>query len=240
MCECYSAGSVSFLILGNVCTRNCAFCAVQKGVPGQINALEARAVADAIRKLGLRYVVITSVTRDDLSDGGANHYAEVVRIIKYTAPSVIVEVLTPDFNGRTDAVMSVIGSGADVFSHNMETVERLYPAIRPLADYQRSLKILTFAAKEAKIPVKSGFMVGLGETEEEVLRLMTDIRKTSCDFLTIGQYLRPKGSLLKITEYIHPDTFLMFKIKALDLGFKNVASGPYVRSSYRANEMMRS
>ncbi len=240
MCECYSTGNVSFLILGNVCTRNCAFCAVQKGVPEQVNAAEARAIADAVRKLSLRYVVITSVTRDDLSDGGANHYTEVVQAIKYAVPSVIVEVLTPDFNGSTDAVMSVIRSGANVFSHNMETVERLYPAIRPLASYQRSLKILAFAAREAKISVKSGFMVGLGETEEEVLQLMTDIRKTDCDFLTIGQYLKPKGLPLKVTEYIYPDTFEILKIKAFDIGFKNVASGPYVRSSYRAGEMIHS
>ncbi|MDP3788886.1 MAG: lipoyl synthase [Candidatus Omnitrophota bacterium] len=238
MCECYSTGNVSFLILGNVCTRKCAFCAVQKGAPEQVNALEARSIADAVRKLGLRYVVVTSVTRDDLTDGGANHYAEVVQAIKCAVPSVIVEVLTPDFNGSRYAVMSVIRSGADVFSHNMETIERLYPAIRPIASYRRSLKILAFAAGEAKIPVKSGFMVGLGEAEVEVLRLMTDIRKAGCDFLTIGQYLRPKGSLLEVAEYIRPNTFEMLKIKAFDLGFKNVASGPYVRSSYRAGEMI--
>lgn len=240
MCECYSAGSVSFLILGNICTRNCAFCAVQKGVPEQVDGAEAHAIADAVQKFSLRYVVITSVTRDDISDGGAGHYGEVVRAIKCTSPSTAVEVLTPDFNGSADAVASVIQSGADVFSHNMEMIEKLYPAIRPLASYKRSLEILAFAAGEAKIPVKSGFMVGLGETEEEVLRLMTDIRKTGCDFLTIGQYLRPKGSSLKVAEYIHPDTFDLLKIKAYDLGFKNVASGTYVRSSYRASEMIHS
>lgn len=238
ICECYSRGDVSFLILGSTCTRNCAFCAVHKGLPEPVDGQEAAAIADAVTELGLRYAVITSVTRDDLADGGADHYGEVVRAVKRASPFAMVEVLTPDFHGSADAVRSVVKSGADVFSHNMETVERLYAKIRPLANYRRSIKILTLAVKEGRTAVKSGFMLGLGEREDEVLRLMTDIRGTGCDFLTIGQYLKPKGSLLDVAEYIRPDVFETLKIKAYDLGFKNVSSGPYVRSSYRACEMI--
>lgn len=237
LCECYSGGNVSFLILGNVCTRNCLFCAVKKGEPAAVDAREPHAIAGAVKKLRLQYVVITSVTRDDLPDGGAGHYSNVVKAIKSISPLTVVETLTPDFGGAADKIESVITCGIDVFSHNMETVKRLYPKIRSMADYSRSLKVLASAAAHKKVPVKSGFMLGLGETKEEIVRLMTDIRETGCDFLTIGQYLSPKGSFLKVEEYIHPDTFGALKIKALGIGFKKVASGPFVRSSYRANEV---
>lgn len=239
MCECYSAGNVTFLILGSVCTRNCLFCAIKKGVPERVSDGEPRAIADAVKRLGLQYVVITSVTRDDLADGGAGHYKEVVRAVKLISPMTAVEVLTPDFGGSIDAVELVITAGVDVFSHNMETVERLYPKVRPLASYERSLKVLAYAAACKKAPrVKSGFMVGLGETYDEIVRLMEDIKGTGCDFLTIGQYLRPKGSPLKVEEYVPPDAFESLKAKACGIGFKKVASGPFVRSSYKASELL--
>lgn len=237
MCECYSTGNVSFLILGSICTRNCLFCAVKKGEPKKIDDGEPRAIAEAVKKLKLQYVVITSVTRDDLSDHGVRHYREVVRAIKYISPSTIVEVLTPDFGGSAAAVKSIVTCGIDVFAHNMETVERLYSKVRPMANYSRSLKVLTAAASLTNVPVKSGFMLGLGETREEISRLMEDIKETNCDFLTIGQYLRPKGSYLKVEEYVHPDIFESLKTEACGMGFKKVMSGSFVRSSYKANEV---
>ncbi|MDP2932746.1 MAG: lipoyl synthase [bacterium] len=237
MCECYSTGNVSFLILGNVCTRNCLFCAVKKGEPTMVDNREPQAIADAVKKLRLQYVVITSVTRDDLPDGGAGHYGDVVKAVKRISPLTTVEVLTPDFVGAIDNIESVVTCGIDVFSHNMETVERLYPKIRPMANYSRSLKVLASAASHKKVPVKSGFMLGLGEAKEEIFRLMEDIRGTGCDFLTIGQYLSPKGSFLKIEEYVHPDIFESLKTRAHRIGFKKVASGPFVRSSYKAKEV---
>lgn len=238
MCECYSTGNVSFLILGNVCTRNCLFCAVKKGSPREINRSEPETIAGAVKKLRLPYAVVTSVTRDDLTDGGSGHYRAVVKAIKRVSPLTTVEVLTPDFSGSMEAVELVTQSGVDVFSHNMETVERLYSRIRPLSNYLRSLKVLACAASFKKMPVKSGFMVGLGETEEEIIRLMKDIRETGCDLLTIGQYLRPKGSPLKVEEYIRPQIFESLKAKACEIGFKKVASGTFVRSSYRADELL--
>ncbi len=237
MSECYSSGNVSFLILGKVCTRNCLFCAVRKGLPEELRQEEAWAIAEAVSDLGLKYVVITSVTRDDLPDGGAGHYRDVVSAIKRRSPVTKVEVLTPDFMGSIKSIKTVINSGIEVFAHNIETVERLYPDIRPEADYRRSLEVLACAASFKKAGVKSGFMLGLGEKDEEVLKLMEDIRCTGCDFLTIGQYLRPKDSPLKIVQYIHPDIFASLKKTAYEIGFRNVASGPYVRSSYNAEAL---
>ena len=236
ICECYSTGNVSFLILGNICTRNCLFCAIQKGRPQEINPGEPAAIARAIRKLNLRYVVITSVTRDDMPDGGAGHYAGVVKAVKEVSPATVVETLTPDFNGSLSAIDRIIEAGVDVFSHNMETVPRLYPYIRPDFDYSRSLDVLRYAASLNKVIVKSGFMVGMGETESETEELLRDIKDTGCAFLTIGQYLRPKGTPLEVKEYVRPETFVDLKEKALKLGFKKVASGPFVRSSYRAGD----
>ena len=235
-CECYSAGNVSFLILGNICTRNCLFCAIRNGRPKEINPGEPAAIAKAIRKLNLRYVVITSVTRDDMPDGGAGHYAGVVKAVKDMSPATVVETLAPDFNGSLSAIDRIIEAGMDVFSHNMETVPRLYPRIRPDFDYSRSLDVLRYAASLNKVIVKSGFMVGMGETESEIEELLRDIKGTGCAFLTIGQYLRPKGTPLEVKEYVRPETFVDLKEKALKLGFKKVASGPFVRSSYRAGD----
>ena len=236
--ECYSVGNVSFLILGNICTRDCLFCAIQNGKPEKINSDEPKAIAKAVRKLNLKYVVITSVTRDDISDGGSEHYANVVRAIKDVSPLTIVETLTPDFNGATEAIDKIIAAGVDVFSHNMETVARLYPQIRPGFDYSRSLEVLHYASSLNKAIIKSGFMVGLGEIDGEIEQLLYNIRNTGCAILTIGQYLRPKDSPLEVKQYIHPEAFEELKEKALKLEFEKVSSGPFVRSSYRAGELL--
>lgn len=235
--ECYSSKNVSFLILGKSCTRNCRFCAVHKGLPERVRSDEAFLVAEAVRALGLTYVVITSVTRDDLPDGGAGHYRDVVTAIKKLPQLSKVEALTPDFMGSKEAIETVINSGVDVFAHNMETVERLYPNVRPDSDYERSLGVLQSAASFKKVKVKSGFMLGLGESVDEVLQLMEDIRRMGCDFLTIGQYLQPKDSPLKVAEYVHPEVFAYFEKAAYGIGFRNVASGSYVRSSYNAEAL---
>ncbi len=234
--ECYSAGNVSFLILGKICTRNCLFCAIGNGRPEEIDPDEPVAVAKAVSGLGLKYAVITSVTRDDIPDGGAGLFADVVKAVKKASPETTVETLTPDFNGSLKAIDKVIKAGIDVFSHNMETVARLYPQIRPDFDYSRSLDVLRHAASSGSVVIKSGFMVGLGELEEEIGGLLRDIKDTGCAFLTIGQYLRPKNSRLEVKEYIRPGRFRDMKEEALKLGFKKVASGPFVRSSYRAGE----
>jgi lipoic acid synthetase len=236
--DCYSTGNVSFLILGNTCTRDCLFCAIRSGEPREIDPQEPAAIANAVLKLNLKYVVITSVTRDDLPDGGSGHYANVVRAVKEISPSTTVETLAPDFNGDKTAINKVIGSGIDVFSHNMETVGRLYPQIRPSSDYLRSLETLRYASSQKRVIIKSGFMVGLGETIHEIEQLLLDIINTSCSILTIGQYLRPKDSTLEVKEYIHPEIFEELKERALELGFEKVASGPFVRSSYRARELI--
>lgn len=236
--ECYSDGNVSFLILGNICTRNCRFCAIRNGKPKKVNPYEPTVIANAVHKLNLKYVVITSVTRDDIPDGGSEHYADVVRAIKNMSRHTTVETLTPDFNGSLDAIDKIIDAGVDVFSHNMETVARLYPQIRPNFDYFRSLNILHYAASRQKTIVKSGFMVGLGEKDSEIEQLLHDIKNTDCSFLTIGQYLRPRGSHLEVKEYISPKVFEELKEKAVKLGFKKVSSGPFVRSSYKAIELL--
>ena len=237
ICECYSSGNVSFLILGNICTRNCRFCAMETGNPSRISPGEPTAIAKAVYKLGLSYVVITSVTRDDMFDGGAGCYAEVVRAIKDISPETIVETLVPDFNGSVESIDKIVMAGLDVFSHNMETVEELYPHVRPGFDYSRSLGILRYATSLKSVFVKSGFMVGLGETEADREKLLHNIRDTGCTILTVGQYLQPKGSPLEVKEYVRPEIFLGLKEKALELGFRSVASGPFVRSSYRAGEL---
>jgi lipoic acid synthetase len=234
--ECYSAGNVSFLILGKTCTRNCLFCAIGNGAPEETDPAEPAAVAKAVSGLGLKYAVITSVTRDDIPDGGAGMFADVVRAVKKASPETIVETLVPDFNGSLKAIDKVIEADVDVFSHNMETVQRLYPQIRPDFDYSRSLSALRHAASSGPAVVKSGFMAGLGESEGEISGLLRDIKDTGCGFLTIGQYLKPKNSRLEVKEYIRPERFSEMKEEALKLGFKKVASGPFVRSSYRAGD----
>ncbi len=235
---CFLKPAAAFLIMGDFCTRSCAFCAVRPGVPAILDDGEPERVAEAVSELGLRYVVITSVTRDDLADGGASHFAATIRAVKRALPAVKVEVLTPDFRGDVNALGAVLEAGPDVFNHNIETVKRLYHVVRPQADYQRSLGVLGTAAKlTPDIKIKSGLMIGLGETIDEVKEVLRDIRESGCDILTVGQYLRPAKKNLPVVEYIHPDVFEALKLYALGLGFEFVASGPLVRSSMNAEEM---
>jgi lipoic acid synthetase len=235
---CFSKPTAAFMILGDVCTRDCAFCAVALGAPPEISRKEPSKIVNAVREMGLRYVVITSVTRDDLPDGGAAHFAAVITALHRDLPDVKIEVLTPDFKGDAEALSTVIEAGPDVFNHNMETVKRLYPGIRPQAVYTRSLEVIRTAKKIAPhLKTKSGFMLGLGETIDEVMELLNDLRDTGCDLLTIGQYLRPTKKNVPVVEYINPCVFDDLKQKALALGFSYVASGPLVRSSMNAEEL---
>lgn len=238
--ECFKNKTATFMILGSVCTRNCRFCDVSKGAPTHLDPNEPENVAIASEKLGLRHVVVTSVTRDDLPDGGAEHFAQTIHAIKKRLPDSSVEVLIPDFQGSKDALMTVINAKPEIINHNTETVKRLYPTVRPMAKYERSLELLK-RVKElgGGIHSKSGIMVGLGETKEEVLAVMDDLRAVDCDLLTIGQYLQPSRKHLEIVEYITPDQFREYETIGLEKGFKYVASGPFVRSSYNAIEGMK-
>jgi lipoic acid synthetase len=236
--ECFSRPTATFMILGSKCTRNCGFCSVESSLPKPLNPEEPERVAMAAREMGLRYIVITSVTRDDLYDGGAEHFAKTVSAIKKHLPSSKVEVLTPDFKGNRDAFNKVLVSEPDVYNHNVETVPRLYPLIRPQADYRRSLSLLEQVKKSApNIRTKSGLMLGLGETFNEVVGVLRDLRSTGCDIVTIGQYLRPSRINLPVIEYIRPEIFERLRLTALSLGFQYVASAPLVRSSINAEEM---
>lgn len=237
--ECFGRQTATFMILGDACTRRCGFCAVEKGRPAPPpDPDEPRAVAEAARDLGLRFVVVTSVTRDDLPDGGASRFAEVIRAVRERSPGTLVEVLVPDFAGNTGAADRVLAERPDVFNHNVETVPRLYPTVRPGADYRRSLDLLRRAAAAPGIRfVKSGLMVGLGETREETLDVMRDIRGTGCRLLTIGQYLRPTRRNLPVERYVTPEEFTGFEAEGRGMGFEAVFSGPLVRSSYLAHEV---
>lgn len=237
--ECYRHRRATFLILGDRCTRACRFCSVEHARGEQdlgLSEEEPRRLVDAVRELGLRYVVITSVTRDDLPDGGAGQFAACVRELRKLDPAVRVEVLTPDFLGDAGAIDLVAGAGPDVYNHNVETVPRLYPSVRPEADYARSLGLL--ARVHGRFPevfLKSGIMVGLGEREQEVRQVLEDLRGTGCAAVTIGQYLRPARSNVPVAEYVTPRTFKRYERTARDMGFASVASGPFVRSSYMAH-----
>lgn len=236
--ECFSKGTATFMILGNACTRNCGFCGVRHGDPLPLDPDEPRHVAEATARMGLKYVVVTSVTRDDLADGGAAHFAETIREIKGKVPGARVEVLIPDFGGDTAALRTVLEAGPFVLNHNVETAPRLYPIVRPAADYRRSLGVLETA--KTLMPstyTKSGLMIGLGETNEEVVEVLRDLRSRGCDFVTIGQYLRPSKSNLAVVEYVPPARFEEYKSIGESLGFRYVASGPFVRSSYHAAEL---
>jgi len=236
--ECFSSGTSTFLILGRVCTRNCGFCAVEHGVPVSIDETEPEKVAQAIRKMGLQYVVITSVTRDDLSDGGASLFAKTIQAIRALGPKIKVEVLIPDFQGDSTSLEIVLKEGPDVLNHNIETIARLYPRVRPLADYIRSLNLLKSSKKSFPyILTKSGFMLGLGEIREEVLELLRDLREVGCDFLTIGQYLQPRPDRLPVVRFIPPEEFEEYKKIGEEMGFRVVSSGPFVRSSFHASQM---
>jgi lipoyl synthase len=240
MWECFSHKTATFLILGDRCTRNCGFCAVAHGPAVGLDTEEPSRVAKAVEQMALQYVVITSVTRDDLPDGGAGVFAETIRHIRQQVPHTHIEVLTPDFLGNTDAIKKVIFAKPDVFNHNIETVPRLYPIVRPQADYQRSLKVLEIAKEiDPDIITKSGIMVGLGEIETEVIRTFQDLLDVGCNFLTIGQYLQPTKQHLAVKRFVPPEEFQKLREKALEMGFNEVASGPFVRSSYHAKELYK-
>jgi lipoic acid synthetase len=239
--ECFHRGAATFMILGDRCTRGCGFCSVQKLNPNRheirLDPSEPANVARMAASLNLKYVVITSVNRDDLPDGGSHHFADTVREVRRALPAARVEVLTPDFCGDLDAVARVLDGGPHVFNHNMETVPRLYARVRPQADYRQSLNVLQFARKHAPSHalVKSGFMVGLGEQFEEVRQLLQDLRESGTDVATIGQYLQPTRRNLPVMEFVTPDRFDEYRRYGLDLGFRMVFSGPLVRSSYMAD-----
>jgi lipoic acid synthetase len=235
--ECYSAGTATFMILGARCTRECAFCAVPTGGVGPPEPGEPDAVARAAAGMGLKHVVVTSVTRDDLPDGGAEHFARTIRAVRRELPGATVEVLVPDFGGRTADVEVVLAERPDVFNHNVETVERLYASVRPQADYARSLAVLEQAAA-AGVPAKSGFMVGLGEAPAEVEELMRDLRGAGCSLLTVGQYLRPGERNAPVERYWEPAEFERLEERAREIGFEAVAAAPLVRSSYFAHRML--
>jgi lipoic acid synthetase len=236
--ECYAAGTATFMVLGAECTRNCRFCAVEPGRPQPPDAGEPSRVAEAAERMGLRHVVVTMVTRDDLPDGGAVHVAATVRALRERVPGVAVEVLVSDLGGDGAAIDAVVLARPDIFNHNVETVPRLYATVRPQAVYARSLRVLARAKQAAPdLLTKSGLMVGLGETTEEVEGVMRDLRSAGVDIVTVGQYLRPSAVHLAVAEFVAPETFEHYAATARALGFGGVASAPFVRSSYHAGEL---
>ncbi len=235
---CYADRELTFMILGERCTRRCGFCGVQKGTPGSVDEDECRTVLEAAAWLGADYVVLTSVTRDDLPDGGAGQFATVIRSLRERG--IQVEALVPDFNGDETLIAAVLDAYPDVVAHNMETTAALYPAIRPMSDYAVSLSVLsTIKRLRRDLPTKSGFMLGIGEDMTEVRGLMQDIRSTGCDILTIGQYLKPSPENVEVRAYVHPEVFAMLEEYGYALGFIAVQSGPLVRSSFRARKMWK-
>lgn len=234
MGECWHAGTATFMILGDICTRSCGFCAVKTGRPEYgLDWDEPRRVVDAIKLMKVRHAVITSVNRDERKDGGSPIFAEIIRLIHKELAGVTVEVLIPDFKGSEEALNIVLGAGPDILNHNLETVPRLYRTVRPQANYRQSLEVLS-RAKSRGFVTKTGMMLGIGERTEEVVEAMKDVRKTQCDILTLGQYLQPTKEHLPVDRYVHPDEFKMLKELGLEMGFKHVESGPLVRSSYHA------
>lgn len=235
--ECFSSKTATFMILGTTCTRNCKFCNVEGGSPNQPDPHEPKNIAIGIKELGLKHAVITSVTRDDLEDEGAGHFVKCIEEIKALNPSTSIEVLTPDFNGKEELIRQVVLAKPNVFNHNIETVKRLYNTVRPEASYAQSLYVLKYIKEvDPKMATKSGIMVGLGETEEEVFETLKDLREVGCDIVTIGQYMQPSEKHIPLVEYVHPDVFKRYEEKAYALGFSAVASSPLVRSSYKALE----
>jgi lipoyl synthase len=242
MHECFHRGAATFMILGNLCTRGCGFCSVPKGSAAKhefsLDAEEPGHVAEMAAQMELRYVVITSVNRDDLPDGGSHHFAETVREVRRALPAAKIEVLTPDFCGNLDAVARILDAGPDVFNHNMETVRRLYRRVRPQADYEQSLRVLRFAKQRSPgTMTKSGLMVGLGESPAEVDELLRDIRAAAVNVATIGQYLQPTRRNLRVAEYVQPEQFEAYRNHGVAIGFEMVFSGPFVRSSYMADRI---
>jgi lipoic acid synthetase len=235
--ECFGAGTATFLLMGNRCTRRCGFCAVESGAASPLDAGEPDRIAKAVARMGLSYAVLTSVTRDDLPDGGAAHFAAAIRRIKALRPETRVEVLVPDFGGEESCVGTVLDARPDVFNHNLETVRRRQPMVRPQASYERSLGVLRAASRLAPdIPVKSGLMVGLGEADEEIREALADLAAAGVAIVTLGQYLRPTARHLPVARYVHPDDFEAWRQVGQALGLKNVIAGPFVRSSYHAEK----
>ncbi len=231
--ECWNSGTATFMILGDICTRSCGFCAVKTGIPIELDADEPRRVAEAVKLINAKYAVVTSVNRDELYDRGASIFAETIRKIREASPTCKVEVLIPDFKGDEFALNIVLDAFPDVLNHNIETVPRLYQTVRPQAKYERSLELLHRAKKRGFV-TKSGLMLGLGENLDEVIDVMKDLRRVNCDILTLGQYLQPTKEHLPVDRFVHPDEFKMLREKGLEFGFKHVESGPLVRSSYHA------
>ena len=235
--ECWSKGTATFMIAGDRCTRACGFCAVDTRKPLALEDDEPERVAEATRRMKLKHVVITAVARDDLADGGAAHFQNVIERVRAVNPEIIIEVLTPDFLEDDAAIHTVLAARPEIFNHNLETIRRLTPEVRSVATYERSLSVLTKVKEHSpKIFTKSGLMLGLGETEPELLEALADLRATGCDLLTLGQYLQPTKKHLPVVEFIHPDQFAEHKITAESMGFIHVASGPLVRSSYHADD----
>lgn len=238
--HCFNSGTATFLIMGNTCTRACSFCSIQNGKPLPLNQFEPQEVAQQVKNMGLRFAVVTSVNRDDLSDGGADHFAQTIRAIRYLNPEVGIEVLTPDFMGNIEAVAKVIAAGPNIFNHNVETVPSLYKTIRPAGRFDRTIEILTEARQlgsslfGSDFHVKSGLMLGLGETETEILDVCTSLVRAGVDILTIGQYLRPTRYQTPVSRYVSPDEFAELGKKAKEIGFRTVYAGPTVRSSFNA------
>lgn len=236
--ECFSGGTATFMIMGDICTRRCPFCDVGHGKPNPLDQNEAKQLAQAIAEMTLKYVVITSVDRDDLRDGGAQHFADCIREARLLSPDLEIEILTPDFRGRMDSALDILSEQApNVFNHNLETVPRLYRQSRPGANYKWSLELLQkYKQRRPDVLTKSGLMVGLGETKQEIFDVLHDMREHDIDMLTIGQYLQPSKDHLAVSRFVHPDEFEEYQQKALDLGFVSAACGPLVRSSYHADK----
>lgn len=238
--RCYSRGTATFMILGDTCTRSCRYCAVPTGRPPRVDPEEPRRVAEAARRLGLRHVVVTSVTRDDLVDGGAGQFAATVAAVRELCPEAVVELLVPDFGGAEAALARVLAAGPAILNHNVETVPRLFPAVRPEGDYQRSLRLLSRVKSLApSVVTKSGLMLGLGEAEEEVVEVLRDLREAGCEMLTLGQYLQPSPGHLPVAEYVEPRRFARLRRQGLAMGFRAVFAGPLVRSSFHAGDIFR-
>ena len=238
--KCFARKTATFLVMGNICTRNCKFCDIKHGKPLPLDPSEIEHVVNAVKILKLKHVVITSVTRDDLPDGGAQHFAAITKALKEYDEKLIIELLIPDFKGNEEAIKTVVKSNPTIINHNVEIVPRLYKEVTPQANYKRSLKVLRLVKEiNEKIFTKSGLMVGLGEKKEEIIEVMKDLRKVNCDILTIGQYLKPPSSTLEIKEYVHPEQFKEYERIGYEMGFKYVASGPFVRSSYNAEEFSK-
>lgn len=236
--ECYTKHTATFLIMGNVCTRNCRYCNISGGIPEELNENEPKEVANAIKELGLKYAVITSVTRDDIPDGGADHFAKTIEEIKKISPNTKIEILTPDFNGDKNSLDIIIKAMPEVFNHNIETTKQVFKKARPKGNYQTSLEVLKYVKDNSNIKTKSGLMVGLGETFEEIEKTFQDLKNVGCDILTVGQYIQPSKKHLEVDKYYTLEEFEEIKKLAKKVGFKNFQIGPLVRSSYMAKDLI--